>query len=190
MPHTVEQLRRGVIDFCSLLDQAAVAFAWEWLILPHPMEETKKQDKAVIGPGIAMEVIGNATVESSLISIRALDEFFDPGDGRPNDIRSHYYSGYRSPGHFLQNPEFHTIGRRIAHLTLDRVDDSTKPWQITELITRAYKLSENFLSFVVEGEGKQYLPKAPFDTASRLFTSRQMDEFMQRVLHQQQERFV
>jgi hypothetical protein len=143
MPHTVEQLRRGVIDFCSLLDQAAVAFA--------------------------MEVIGNATVESSLISIRALDEFFDPGDGRPNDIRSHYYSGYRSPGRFLQNPEFHTIGRRIAHLTLDRVDDSTKPWQITELITRAYKLSENFLSF---------------------FTSRQMDEFMQRVLHQQQERFV
>src|SRR5438445_610910 len=132
MPHTVEQLRRGVADFCSLLDQAAVGFAWHWLILPWLVEEQKRHDQTVKGPGIAMDVIGNATVESSLISIRALDEFFDPREGRSNDIRSHHYVGYRSPGRFLEKQEFDTIGRRIAHLTLDRADDETTPWQITE----------------------------------------------------------
>lgn len=176
------------MDFCTLLDQAGVAFAWHWLILPHLIEEKKKQDKAVSGPDVAMEVVGNATVESSLISIRALDEFFDLRDGRLSDIRSHHYVGYRSPGRFLGKEEFHAIGRRVAHLTVDRADDPTKPWQITELITRAYKPSENFLAFIVEGEGRKYLPEPPFDVISRLYTCRNMDGFMQQVLRQDKER--
>ncbi|HEV2966267.1 MAG TPA: hypothetical protein VGW97_05070 [Chthoniobacterales bacterium] len=148
----------------------------------------KKKDKTVIGPGITMDVIGNATIESSLMSIRALDEFFDPRDARPNDIRSHHYRHYLSPGRFLSKLEFDTIGRRIAHLTLDRADDPTKPWQITELIKRAYEPSENFLAFIVEGEGKQYLPDDSFDVASRLYTCRKMDGFMQKVLLEERNR--
>jgi hypothetical protein len=58
MSHTVEQLRRGVVDFCTLLDQAGVAFAWHWLILPHLIEEKKKQDKAVSGPVLPWRLLG------------------------------------------------------------------------------------------------------------------------------------
>jgi hypothetical protein len=176
--HSLKTLQGGVRDFCSVLDQAAIGFVWSWVIFP----KIPKLQENGFRHSEAMQVVTNATIESSLISIRTLDEFF-AGGGRPNDIRAHHYQGYNSPGRFLKREEFDLIGRRIAHLTTERTEEGPdNAWRITELIGRAYERSAHFLDFVVSGDGKPFAPPAPFDTVSRLITCRKMDGFMQREL--------
>jgi hypothetical protein len=182
VPHTLEQLRRGIVDFCAVVDQAGIGFMWNWVLLPEFLKAKMKQEDSPVKPTEVMEVVRNATIESSLISLRALDEFFDDKRGRPNDIRAHHYEGYSSPGRFLTKEEYDLIGRRIAHLTIDRADSSQEPWKITELIRRSCERAADFLAFIVEGGGTRYLPGEGFDAASRLLICRKMDDLMQQVL--------
>jgi hypothetical protein len=181
--HTIEQLKRGVIDFCQVFDQAAIGFMWNWVLMPKILSARVRQDESLVKTEEAMEVVRNATIESSLISIRVLDEFFATTPCRPGDIRAHHYLNYSSPGRFLNRQEFDSIGRRIAHLTVERsAEGAANTWKITDLISRACEPCESFLAFVVEGAGKQYLPGGDFDIRSRLVISRHLDAFMQRVL--------
>jgi hypothetical protein len=184
MPHTLEQLRRGIEDFCAVVDQAAIGFMWNWIFFPKFLKSGVKQEDSVVTPDEVLEVVRKATIENSLISLRVLDEFFADTGVRPGDIRSHHYEGYRSPGRFLTRQEYDLIGRRITHLTVDRADSSQDPWKITDLIARSCQRSDNFLTFIVEGGGTKYLPAEPFDAASRLRTCRKMDGFMQQVLRE------
>ena len=168
-----------------LLDQAAVGFMWNWVLSPAILRTGVKHDEHFVKPDEAMEVVRNATIESSLIAIRVIDEFFATSGERSGDIRSHHYAGYSSPGRFLEKSEYDRIGRSVAHLTVDRADSSQNPWQIVELIRRSYVPSENFLAFIVEGAGTKFLPDPPFDVRSRLRYCREMDRVMQRILRQQ-----
>jgi hypothetical protein len=178
--HTLEQLRRGIVDFCYVLDQAFIGFMWTWVYLPEFSRLDIRSDNPVMDLDAALKIVQNATIESSLLSLRVLDEFFADTGIRAGDIRSHHYQGYCSPGRFLRPEEYALIGRRVAHLTVDH--SSREPWQMTELIAKCCAPSENFLAFIVEGAGRNYLPGASFDVASRLHVCRRMDEFMQNVL--------
>jgi hypothetical protein len=180
--HTLWQLRGGIVDFCYVLDQAFTGFMWNWVYFPKFSAVTVKPDKGVMCPDEVMGLVKNATIESSLISLRVLDEFFAETTIREGDIRSHDYDGYSSPGRFLKREEYDSIGRRVAHLTIEH--SSREPWKITELIWRCCEPSENFLTFIVEGAGKQYMPDK-FDVASTLKVCRGMDGYMQKVLHEE-----
>jgi hypothetical protein len=155
---------------------------WNWVYFPKFSAANIKPDKGVMGLAEVMGLVKNATIESSLISLRILDEFFGDTQVRSGDIRSHDYDGYSSPGRFLTPDEYASIGRRIAHLTIDH--SSRGAWKITELIRRCCEPSENFLAFIVEGAGKQYLPDK-FDVGSTLKVCRGMDAYMQKVLHEE-----
>src|SRR6187401_86823 len=97
VPHTLEQLRYGIVDFCCVLDQAFTGFMWNWVYLPKFSAVNIKPDNGVMGLDEVMGRVKNATIESSLISLRVLDEFFGDTGVRPGDIRSHHYDGYSSP---------------------------------------------------------------------------------------------
>lgn len=129
-------LRSGVRDFCSVLDQSAVGFYWIWILWPKLESQGLPRDESI-------DAVRNATIESSLVAIRAIDEFFSAKAGRPTDIRAMDYSGFSPPSRFLEKCEFDLIGRRIAHLTVDRTDN--EPWQLTTLIERTCQSSLPFL---------------------------------------------
>src|SRR5688500_6927812 len=78
-PHV---LRGALRDFVYLIDQASAIFYWN------------KHLKARIQPERnEVEAITNSIVESSLLSIRVMNEFFEPG-GRADDIRSEQFPGF------------------------------------------------------------------------------------------------
>jgi hypothetical protein len=176
--HSVEQLTGGVRDLCSVLDQAAISFFWEWVLSP-------KIEAAGIPRNLTFEAVRNATIECSLISIRTLDEFFF-GGGRPSDIRAHHYPRYCSPGPFLSQQERELINRRVAHLTIDRSENPQTRWQITELVRRAYERAGHFLTFILSDNGSSFRPEN-LDIESRLRTCSKIDHYMQSVLRRTME---
>lgn len=90
----------------------------------------------------------NAALDSTLINLRALNEFFKPG-GLPDDIRAHHFSIPKSTP-FLQPPEEAEINKHLAHITTLRATTIPKPWYIDDMVSRG--LTEA-LVFLVALEG-------------------------------------
>jgi hypothetical protein len=80
-------------------------------------------------------ILNNASLESQLLFLRKLNEFFTPLDkGRveEDDLRAEHYSGFESPGAFLSVPEVAELHKRVGHITLMQVRYGPKDW--TELV--------------------------------------------------------
>ena len=178
--HTIEELRGGVHDFCSVLDQSALCFVWEWVISVQIPRE--RLDLPIA------EVVRNGTIEASLLAIRTVDEFFLPL-GRNTDIRSHHYDGFVSGGGFLTGEERSRINTRIAHLTVDRAVNPQSIWKIAELTKRTYRASKLFLDYGVHGPGAKFQPKNGFDVHSRLLTCERIDAWIDGVIGKQESQF-
>jgi len=162
--HSLKQLRNGVRDFCQTLDQVGIGFFWHYVLRPK-FEDVPVS--ATFRPNETLQVIENATIESSLLSIRILDEFFSDENIRPNDIRAAHYIGFTSPDRFLSKFELTRSIPRVAHLTTQR-DSSEDPWQIVPLIERAYGAAKPFLSYLISDAGAQFQPAGPIFVSSRL----------------------
>ena len=90
----------------------------------------------------------NAALDSALINLRALNEFFKPG-GLSDDIRAHHFSiSILTP--FLQPPEETEINKFLAHITTRRAITTQKPWDIDDMVTRGLRQSLVFLA-TIEG---------------------------------------
>src|SRR6267143_2209515 len=179
--HTKDQLRAGVRGFCVVLDQVPIGFYWEWIFYPK-LETTRE-----FPLDNAMQMIRNATIESSLFAIRTIDEFFFQG-GRSTDIRAHHYDGFVNPGPFLATEERGKVSQRIAHLTIDRAENPQLPWRITLLIERTDRQAAPFLKFILSEAGAEFRPvPQEFDVQSRLELCSRIDEWMQKHLHKAQE---
>jgi hypothetical protein len=87
--------------------------------------------------------INNASLESQLLFLRKLNEFFKPlPPGKKlekDDLRAEHYSGFKSPGRFLSRADEKEIHRRIGHITLMNVRHGQKNW--SELITGSLPLA-------------------------------------------------
>ncbi len=64
-------------------------------------------------------MLQNAAIESSLVSLRALNEFFKP-NGRQDDLRASQFPMYETQGAFLSTNDELEINKRLAHLTWHR----------------------------------------------------------------------
>ncbi len=108
---------------------------------------------------IAIVTIKNACVESTLISVRDIDDFFRPrsANSRDSDLRSTDFDGYQSPGPFLSNPERDSINQWVAHLTYQPVwtgttgiaPESAQTWDTAQFVGRAAHAVFGFLDHVV-----------------------------------------
>ena len=171
--HTTEQLRGGAKDFCEVLGQIPSAFVWEDKI------------KAIVQGSLpvgTLQGLWNATLESSLLGIRVLNDFFAPRHN-PTDISAFDYQGFVPPSKFLTDSEKKDIDKHIAHLTIQRTETSPKPWEIYDMLRRAHDTAATFLRFLLTPDGKQYLP-AGVDVSSHIAMCEQIEAEMRRFLNQ------
>jgi hypothetical protein len=119
MTPTISQLQGAVRDFCTVLDQVSVPFFWESYYHPQFRNIDIPQDK--------LGVLFNSTIESSLLNIRIINDFF-AGGGFPTDIKARHYGGFVPNGEFLTKEEREEINKHLAHLTIERADGFQKPW--------------------------------------------------------------
>jgi hypothetical protein len=173
MSHSADQLRGGARDFCFVLDQVSLAFMWEFYF-------SQKFAASSVGTN-AMEVLRNATIGSSLLSLRLLNDFFLPRR-YPNDIRAEDYVGYASPAQFLDTAEARSLNKHLAHLTTERADAYPTSWSIYDMIRRAHDAAVTFIRFLVSPEGAQYRPH--LDLQSRIQVCERIESDMRRYLNQ------
>src|SRR5690242_6443302 len=173
MSHSANQLRGGARDFCFVLDQVSLAFMWECCF--------SQQFATSSVPLNAMEALRNSTIQSSLLNLRLLNDFFLPRR-YPADIRAEDYVGYASPGQFLDTDEVRALSKHIAHLTTERADDYRRGWSIYDMVRRAHDAAVTFITFLVSAQGAQYRPD--IDLQSRIETCERIESDMRRYLNQ------
>ena len=88
--------------------------------------------------------VKNACVESTLLSVRDIDDFFRPRvvSDRGSDLRATDFYGFKSPGPFLFATERESINQWIAHLTYAPVwtgtsgiaPDPARNWNSADLV--------------------------------------------------------
>jgi len=105
--------------------------------------------------GVCDTVIGNAALESSLMSIRDLDDFFG-GKGKEKDDVIAADFGYSPVGRFLASDEREGINKKLAHLTYRSVQErrrdgahtNPRTWNFATLAVRAMVAFIAFLDFL------------------------------------------
>ena len=137
MPHDHRRLLAGILHIRYTIDQLVAVLLW------HIREGES--------PWVAHDndVFRNACLESSLINLRILDEFFSP-TGNKNRIKARFYDGYRLPSntHILDKSERQKINDYLAHLTWARVDGGSAACA-HESIYRCLPIVVHFLSYLL-----------------------------------------
>jgi len=172
--HTLDQLRGGVRDFCTVLDQVPSAFMWESYF--------SRAFAASSVPQNAMEALRNAAIQSSLLSIRILNDFF-ASPRYPTDIRAEHYTGYSSPGQFLRRDEAGALNKHLAHLTTERAESVPRGWSIYDMIRRTHDAAITFIRFLGSSQGSQYR-FGDMDLDSRIHVCEHIEPSMRRFLNQ------
>jgi len=172
--HTLDQLRGGARDFCAVLDQVPSAFMWEYYF--------SRAFAARPVPQNAMEALRNAMIASSLLSIRILNDFFALRQ-RPTDIRAEDYTGYSSPGQFLQSDEVWALNKHLAHLTTKRAESVPRGWYIYDMIRRTHDVAVTFIRFLGSSQGGQYHFE-DMDLGSRIYLCEHIESNIRRFLNQ------
>jgi hypothetical protein len=92
----------------------------------------------------APEVIRNAAIESSLLSLRIVDEFFSKANVQPDDFRAHQFDK-SAHAEILDGNERIAINKYLAHLTTHRT--TPKNWEpvLRGKVPRAEAEIANFL---------------------------------------------
>ena len=87
-----------------------------------------------------IELLNNASLESQLLFLRKLNEFFmrlpenEPDKKKkrkkpkPDDLRAEHYTGFTSPGAFLSTDDEDELHKRVGHITLIEVRKGKKDW--------------------------------------------------------------
>jgi hypothetical protein len=174
-PHTDDQLRGGARDFCGVLDQVPLAFVWESYF-------SRAFATSSVRPNVK-GALRNAAIESSLLNIRLLNDFFAPRH-YDTDIRAEDYVGYASPGQFLDQAQARELNKHIAHLTTEHAAAAAPmQWSIYYMICRAHDRAVTFIRFLRSPQAQQYRPP-DMDLDSRIQTCDRIESDMRRFLNQ------
>jgi hypothetical protein len=92
-------------------------------------------------------IFANACIESSLLSLRILNEFFT-SEKTKERITASQYPGYRTPGHFLSRSDLQRLNDHLAHLTWRRLNEATAQWQ-HHLFVSALVPCRHFLQYLL-----------------------------------------
>ena len=93
-------------------------------------------------------ILSNACIESGLLSLRILNEFFKR-EKTKELIKASHYMGDASPDSFLTSDEEQRINDHLAHLTWERLSNPSPPWS-EELTARALERCHRFLAHVLK----------------------------------------
>jgi hypothetical protein len=104
---TEEDKTRAVDSVINRANQAFALYLWVRTVRPMLATHPKFQDGY-----FEIQTVKNACIQSTLICIRDLDDFFATDKERwESDVRASDFLGYESPGRFLTDEERDTIHR-------------------------------------------------------------------------------
>jgi len=130
-----------------------------WITRIHPM---LAQHPQFPNEKPAIMCIKNACVETTLMSIRDIDDLFKPRGNRDSDVRASDFFGFKSPGPILSPDERDSINQWIAHLTYHPIragtsgygDDPTMEWDSARLLGKAGQAMIQLIDHVYENHAK------------------------------------
>ena len=145
-----ENKRRAVDLFINRLEQAFAFYFWAKYVQPMlPKHSDLKH---------SIEVVQNACVQSTLICIRDLDDFFATTNKRfENDLRAQDFFGYKSLGSFLTDEERNNIHWRIVHLTYEGIwtgttgiaPDRNVDWNPKDFWAKTTRRAFHFMDYLI-----------------------------------------
>jgi hypothetical protein len=97
----------------------------------------------------AYPAIDNATIESSLLSIRILDDFFSVSKKKPDDVIASDFDGSPASTAFLTKNQREDINKTIAHLTTTRLEPAGMKYPYASMLKGAIPQCTDFLEFVL-----------------------------------------
>lgn len=109
-------------------------------------------------------LIRNATVESSLVFIRKMNEFFGTRKQRESDetLRAYHFGDFPHNGWFLEKQEYDELHLYVAHVSVEGVRCGKKTWPLSDYAVRAAEKSRLFLVFLLES------PSTPAEKKEKL----------------------
>ena len=138
---TNEKLQHSVRVICMVIGQIPCFHIYEEYVPGRfSIGESETALKAMIH---------NAALDSSLINLRSFNEFFRRG-GRSDDVRSYHFPGVTLQP-FLAPADEEAINKYLAHITVTRFDNVTKPWLIDDMVILGLQHGVDFLTVIETG---------------------------------------
>ena len=97
--------------------------------------------------------IHNATVESSLVSIRILDDIFGESRKYPDDLHQSDFSGLAPSTSFLTKLDREGINKQIAHITRLKLIPEQHPFPYKTFLSGAIPPAEAFCNYLTSLQG-------------------------------------
>ena len=145
MTPSKEEAFRALPDILYVIDQCLATHLWGQRVKPI-IEGCVEHlvDKPII------QIIENSTVESTLIFIRKLNEFFGtrPQNADDDALRAYHFGDFKNNGWFLTKPEYDELHIRVGHISVEEVRHGKKRWPIEDYVHRALLKACSFLTFI------------------------------------------
>jgi hypothetical protein len=133
--------------------------AWKWVQIRFLQVFTvhiwnAKGKRALSNSGLRVgeiQLLENAALESTLMSLRDIDDFFDDvSASKPDDLRVADFGVFAHSGRYLTRTERQILNKALAHLTDFRITEAPEVDTIdgTEAIAKAVNKIEKFLEFL------------------------------------------
>ncbi len=133
-----EQLQQTIGVICKVIGQIPCFHVYEENIAHRFFtSETETALKAIMH---------NAALDSTLINVRCLNEFFS-SHRRDDDVRASDFPGVHMKP-FLSKDDKTAIHKYLAHITVTRSDIVTKPWLIDDMVLLGLQHGVQFLSII------------------------------------------
>jgi hypothetical protein len=162
---TEEDKLRAIRLLYNRLHRGFTLYLWIDRVYPLLAEHPRAQRTRV-----EILSVKNACVESTLMSVRDIDDFFRPRTdrSRDNDLHATDFYGFRCPGPFLSAKERDSINRWIAHLTYSPIwegtsgleTEPTKNWDSADLVERAAHAVFGFIDHVEREISRRHVKEA------------------------------
>lgn len=145
-----EDKKQAVDLFINRLEQAFALYFWAKYIRALLPKNSDFEH--------SIEVVQNACIQSTLICIRDLDDFFTKEKKKfENDLRAQDFIGYKSLGSFLTKEERNNIHWRIVHLTYEGIwtgttgiaPDRNLDWNPKELLGKVMCKAYHFMDYLI-----------------------------------------
>lgn len=145
MTPSKEEAFKALPDLLYVIDQCMAYHVWALRIKPI-LEGVGKRlvDDSVF------QLIENSTIESTLIFLRKLNEFFGTRRQNPNDdaLRAYHFGDFKDNGWFLTKTEYDELHIRVGHISVEEVRHGKKVWPMDDYLKRAILKACSFLTFL------------------------------------------
>jgi hypothetical protein len=94
----------------------------------HPARDLTREER----------LMETAALQTTLLNIRAVNEFFGRGIVRAGDIRAIHFHGFQTPGAFLTDTEATQLHHFVGHITYTRMHEFLRTWPVAALLERTY----------------------------------------------------